>query len=318
MLAASVSINGGFGFIAAGYGGIEETFKDIDEAALVVQKSGQAITDTVPIGVGFFTWALEKKPLNEVEDTFHKIFHRTPHPIAIWIGFGNNAEYIKLIRKVSPSTKVFVQLHSVKEALEHAALGVDVISAQGVDAGGHGSAINVAGTTVLVEEMVAALAKNKFSTLVLGAGGITSGKALVANLAVGADGVAIGTRLTTAKESKLAQAKKDAIFATSDAGVTTLRSTVFDRIRGTNQWPEQYDGRGIRNAMTKETREGQVNDDDDIFKRNKELFSKGDIDRQVIWSGTGAGLISSQQSVKDIMQDIASDATATITRLQTY
>jgi nitronate monooxygenase len=83
---------------------------------------------------------------------------------------------------------VLHQVGSAEEAIRARQVGVDVIIAQGVEAGGH-----VAGqvsTMVLVPRIVDAVAP----ALVLAAGGVADARGLAAALCLGADGVVMGTR----------------------------------------------------------------------------------------------------------------------------
>ena len=76
---------------------------------------------------------------------------------------------------------------TVDEARKSAKAGVDVIVAQGTEGGGH---IGLMGTMPLVPMIVSAVAP----VPVLAAGGVADGRGLAAALALGADGVLLGTR----------------------------------------------------------------------------------------------------------------------------
>ncbi|MET0474125.1 MAG: nitronate monooxygenase family protein [Mycobacterium sp.] len=117
---------------------------------------------------------------------------------------------IKLIANAlgSPPTDVIDQVHaagvpvaalagSAKHALRHAENGVDIVIAQGHEAGGHTGEI---ASMVLVPEVVDALEGN---AAVLAAGGIGSGRQVAAALALGAQGVWMGSAFLTAAEYDL-------------------------------------------------------------------------------------------------------------------
>jgi enoyl-[acyl-carrier protein] reductase II len=91
--------------------------------------------------------------------------------------------------------KVWEQVGSVDAAKEAADSGIDLIIAQGSEAGGHN--YGSLPTFVLVPSIVDAVAP----TLVLAAGGITTGRQLAASLVLGADGVSIGTRFVASDEA---------------------------------------------------------------------------------------------------------------------
>src|SRR5688572_12004342 len=91
--------------------------------------------------------------------------------------------------------KVWEQVGSVDAAREAVDSGIDLIIAQGSEAGGHNYGSLT--TFVLVPSIIEAVAP----TPVLAAGGITNGRQLAAALALGADGVSIGTRFVASEEA---------------------------------------------------------------------------------------------------------------------
>ena len=78
-------------------------------------------------------------------------------------------------------------------------VGADIVVAQGGEAGGHG--MTVRSTFTLVPEIVDLVAERSPETLVLAAGGVADGRGLAAALALGADGVLVGTRFWAAPEA---------------------------------------------------------------------------------------------------------------------
>jgi len=95
--------------------------------------------------------------------------------------------------------------------------GVDAVIAQGAEGGGHTGSVP---TTLLLPQVVEAVGDR---VLVLGAGGFFSGRGLVAALAYGASGVAMGTRFLLSAESRVPEAVKDLYMETPVTGtvVTT-------------------------------------------------------------------------------------------------
>jgi NAD(P)H-dependent flavin oxidoreductase YrpB (nitropropane dioxygenase family) len=115
------------------------------------------------------------------------------------------------------------------------AMGVDAVIAQGGEGGGHTGQVP---TTLLLPEVVDAVGAH---VPVLAAGGFFDGRGLVAALAYGADGVAMGTRFLLTQESRVPDVVKDRYLAASptDTVVTTaidgapqrvIRTDVVDRI----------------------------------------------------------------------------------------
>jgi NAD(P)H-dependent flavin oxidoreductase YrpB (nitropropane dioxygenase family) len=123
--------------------------------------------------------------------------------------------------------KVCDQAGSVTAAKRAADAGVDFIIAQGVEAGGH-----IAGTVstmVLTPRVVEAVAQIPVVT----AGGVADGSGLAAALALGAEGVVLGTRLIASTESNAHQVYKDRVLAATEED--TVRTTLFG-----NGWPNAH------------------------------------------------------------------------------
>lgn len=106
---------------------------------------------------------------------------------------------------------------TAQHARRHAAAGVDLIVAQGTEAGGHTGEV---ATMVLVPEVVDAVAP----TPVLAAGGIARGRQLAAALALGAEGVWCGSVWLTTEEAETPAAVKDKFLAASSSDTVRSRS----------------------------------------------------------------------------------------------
>ena len=112
---------------------------------------------------------------------------------------------------------------SVKAALRCKKAGVDVIVASGHEGGFHTSWEPVH-SMVLLPAVVDAVSDRK--TLVVGAGGFCDGKTLAAALALGADGVQMGTRFLATEESDFHQLWKEGVVAAGDRGTLVARGFV--------------------------------------------------------------------------------------------
>jgi NAD(P)H-dependent flavin oxidoreductase YrpB (nitropropane dioxygenase family) len=107
---------------------------------------------------------------------------------------------------------------SARHARKQVAVGVDVIVAQGAEAGGHTGEIS---TMVLVPEVVDAVGPD---TMVLAAGGIGRGRQLAAGLALGADGVWTGSIWLTVEEADTPEASRDRLLAATSRDTVRSRS----------------------------------------------------------------------------------------------
>ena len=113
--------------------------------------------------------------------------------------------------------KVAALAGTVKHARAHAAVGVDLVIAQGTEAGGHTGEVS---TLVLVPQVVDAVAP----VPVLAAGGIATGRQMAASLALGAAGVWCGSVWLTTRESETPPAVKERMLAASSEDTVRTRS----------------------------------------------------------------------------------------------
>jgi len=114
----------------------------------------------------------------------------------------------------SHGLRIMVMCGKVKHALRAESAGADVVAAQGTEAGGHTGEI---GTLALVPQVVDAV-----KIPVIAAGGIVDGRGVVAALALGAQGVVIGTRFIATPEATAARQYREAlVHAEQDETIRT-------------------------------------------------------------------------------------------------
>jgi NAD(P)H-dependent flavin oxidoreductase YrpB (nitropropane dioxygenase family) len=128
-------------------------------------------------------------------------------------GLGTPEWLVEKAHKVG--TKIISLVGNARQARRLARIGVDCIVAQGMEAGGHVGTIT---TLVLVPQVVQAIAKP-----VLAAGGIIDGKGIAAALALGAQGVWIGTRFLATQESSAHENHKQRIVEVDEDGTVVSR-----------------------------------------------------------------------------------------------
>jgi enoyl-[acyl-carrier protein] reductase II len=107
------------------------------------------------------------------------------------------------------------KVHHAVRAVE---AGCDMVVAQGTEAGGH---TGLVATMPLVPQIVDAVGDR---VPVIAAGGIFDGRGLAAALALGADGVWVGTRFIATPEARSSFGYKDALIATAEDGTTISRA----------------------------------------------------------------------------------------------
>jgi nitronate monooxygenase len=208
-LAAGVSNAGGLGMISFGLyppPALRERIKKL-----------RSLTSR-PFGVNILLEG-PHSPLPEAAFVDACIEERVPVLSFFW---GDPTPYVEKAHQ--RGVKVCDQVGSVSGAKRAQQAGVDFIIAQGVEAGGH-----IAGTVstmVLVPRVVDTVAPIP----VVASGGIADGRGLAAALALGADGVVLGTRLIATTECNAHEIYKQKLMAASEED--TVRTTLFG-----NGWP---------------------------------------------------------------------------------
>jgi NAD(P)H-dependent flavin oxidoreductase YrpB (nitropropane dioxygenase family) len=188
----------------------------------------------------------------------------------------------------------------VPEAIRAAEAGADVLVAQGTEAGGH---VVWMASLPLVPMMVKAVAPLP----VLSAGGIADGRGLAAALALGADGVLLGTRLMATPEAPIHPNFKEAIVK-SDGHDTVL--TEIPDLASQRVWPGAM-SRAQRNKFIERWsgREWALRQNaKEIGKQVAAARAAGDVENASLSFGQDAGLIDSIKSVREVVEGLVSQA----------
>lgn len=131
-------------------------------------------------------------------------------PALVSFALGDPGDLVKRVHDTG--ARVMLQITTVDQAEQAAAIGVDVIVAQGAEAGGYGGSV---ATMVLVPQVVDAVRPLP----VVAAGGIFDGRGLAAALVLGAVGINVGTRFLASREATISEGYKQAILATASQDV---------------------------------------------------------------------------------------------------
>jgi enoyl-[acyl-carrier protein] reductase II len=142
-------------------------------------------------------------------------------PAVVSLALGDPADLVEQIH--AAGAKVIHQVHTVEQARGVAELDVDVIIAQGSEAGGQGMALGV-GAMALIPQVVDAVDPIP----VLAAGGVADGRGLAAALMLGAQGANVGTRFLASEEASADDTWKRAILQAESEDV--VRFEVFKEI----------------------------------------------------------------------------------------
>ncbi len=153
-------------------------------------------------------------------------------------GLGSPGPWIDRLH--ANGTKVIALVGNVKNAKRVAEAGVDIVVAQGTEAGGHTGRI---GTMALVPQVVDAVRP----TPVVAAGGIGDGRGIVAALALGAIGVWVGTAFLVADEANQPELQKQRILAATEEDTRVTRLYSGKPMRNiTNPLIEAWEASGLQ------------------------------------------------------------------------
>jgi NAD(P)H-dependent flavin oxidoreductase YrpB (nitropropane dioxygenase family) len=224
-------------------------------------------------------------------------------------------------RAKSGGAKVMHTIGSAREAKAAVQLGVDVIVAQGWEAGGH--VRGVVATMALLPAVVDAVG----AVPVIAAGGIADGRGLAAALALGAAGVWIGTRFLVSEEVAIHPHYRERLLAANEEDTIYL-DDLFD-----GGWPNAPH-RALRNKTVatweaagrppsgRRPGEGEVvatSQSRGQIMRYRSYApagdTEGDVEAMSLWAGQSVALVKNVQPAATIVNEITAEATATMKRL---
>lgn len=220
----------------------------------------------------------------------------------VTFGGGNPGIYVKMFKEVG--IKVIPVVSSVALAQRLERLGVDAIIAEGMEGGGH---VGETTTMALIPQVVEAV-----NIPIIAAGGIATGRGLVAALSLGAEGVQMGTRFICAEECIAHPNFKEKILKARD------RSTVV------TGYSLSHPVRVIENKMARQFQEMENNG---CSKEEVEKFGEGklhlgiiqgDVKNGSLMAGQIAGLVRKIKSAKEIIEEIMAEAREILLSLSNY
>jgi enoyl-[acyl-carrier protein] reductase II len=289
-LVAAVSDAGGFGCLGASAMSSDEMVAEI--------RGVKSLTDK-PFGVDLLT-ALPERLLDDVRlliDEGASVF------VA---GLGVPYDVIQLCH--DNNVLVVSMCGKVRHAVAAAEAGCDLVVAQGTEAGGHTGQV---ATMPLVPQIVDAVGDR---VPVAAAGGLFDGRGLAAALALGADGVWMGTRFIATPEARATRGYKDALVHTAEDGTIVSKG---------------YSGKPMRVVHNKFTQ--HVADHPEELKPFPEqLFAavqagvlhltdpdsrEIDVDRECYPAGQGLGAIHEVIPAGELVKRVVAEAEAALDRL---
>ena len=289
-LVAAVSNAGGLGALGCGRMKVDQI--RTGTAAI------RALTNK-PFGLNFLLF-------NVNEESFAAALALRPAVIALAWPRPDQDVKSYIARAHDAGSKITLMAGGVPEATRGAEGGADVIIAQGTEGGGH---VSWQATMALVPMVVDAVAPIP----VLAAGGIADGRGLAAALALGAEGVLLGTRFLASKESPLHSNFKQAILDSD--GHDTLLSEIPDLAAGM-VWPGAM-SRTLRNGFIERWagREWALRQcQSEALAAVQAAQKSGNADEAPLFIGQDAGLIHEIPTAAEIVSRIVREAEQILTQ----
>ena len=280
-MARAVSQGGGLGMIG---------ISGAHSADFLTEQCAIPAGDQVPFGVGLMIWVLENRP-DLLEATI------AAAPSLVSVSFGDPAPYVGPLHDAGIA--VCAQVNTTADVHRALDAGVDIVVAQGTEAGGHTGRR----ATLPLLPVVLTLTDRP----VVAAGGIASGGGMAAALVAGAAGVWIGTPLLSCTEGLNAPALRERVRAAS--GDETVLTRAFDVAEGA-AWPERWPGRALVNDFSREWhgREDELRETPDARRLVVEGRRTGDPAAAPIYAGESVGLVTSERSATDVVREFDAEA----------
>ncbi|KAJ3097839.1 hypothetical protein HK100_005247 [Physocladia obscura] len=221
---------------------------------------------------------------------------------------GNNpSTHVRRIKELLPSTVIIHKCTSIRHALSaQKTKSIDFVSIDGFECAGHPGEDDVGGLVLL------ALAARRLEIPFLASGGIGDGRGLAAALALGAEGINMGTRFLATKEAPIHENVKRQIISSKETDTIHL----FRPFRNTARF---YKNSIANQALALEQRNSPAIFTDEIRdlvsgKRGRAVFETGDLEAGVWTAGQVVGLVDEILSCRELLEGIVEEAVEIIER----
>jgi nitronate monooxygenase len=197
--------------------------------------------------------------------------------------------------------KVIHKCTSVRHGISAEKIGVDAISMDGFECAGHPGEDDIPNLVLLPA------AASVIKIPMIASGGLADARGLVAVLALGCDGMNMGTRFMATREAPIHQKVKEAIV-TADERSTAL---ILRSLRNT----ARVFGNSVARKTIEMEREGKGIDEIGPYvagKKGRVVYETGDLEHGIWSAGTSMGLIKDIPTCKELIERIVSEAEAII------
>jgi NAD(P)H-dependent flavin oxidoreductase YrpB (nitropropane dioxygenase family) len=324
-LAAAVSEAGGLGTIGPNAGSRAVT-RDIDETGERLREQidkCRKLTDE-PFAVNFMVGVVGWD--RDFSDECVKVGIDEQVPVAI-VSQGNPAVYTEKLK--GAGMKVIHVCSTVRHARKAEAEGVDAVIASGTEGGGHSGFDQIA-TSCLVPQVADAV-----EIPVIAGGGIVDSRGLLGSLALGAEGVYMGTRFMATKECPTHPNVKRAILEATDTSTMAIRHgspvPTDDERKGDRGFVEERRG-SLRMLLNDFSREVLARAGGDVAfedawntpgaseespdsNRTVAAFVFGDLEDNAISAGQGAGMIDDIPTCRELIERMVGGVEPILERL---
>jgi len=284
-LAAAVSNAGGLGIITA------LTQKTPEDLAKEISKCKEMTNKPIGVNLTFL-------PVVEAPDYPGYINAIIEGGVKVVETAGNNpSKWLPLLKE--NNIKVIHKCTTVRHALKAEAIGCDAVSVDGFECGGHPGEDDIPNMILLPR------AAEELKIPFVASGGMADARSLVASLAMGADGMNMGTRFIATKDAPVHENVKQAILAASELD-TRL---VMRPLRNTER---VLVNKGVEKILEKEKELGAHLKFEDIIKEVSGVYPRvmldGDMDAGAWSCGMVAGLIHDIPTVKELIDRIMQES----------
>jgi NAD(P)H-dependent flavin oxidoreductase YrpB (nitropropane dioxygenase family) len=210
--------------------------------------------------------------------------------------------YMKMIKDAGAI--IMHKVGSARHAQSAERVGVDAVNIVSFEAAGHPLPDDVA-SSVLIPACVDAV-----KIPVIAAGGIANGRGFVSALALGAEGVMMGTRFTISKESSLHEKAKEWLLQLSEADTMLIHKAI-------NNTERVVKTEFAQKILDMEDKGAPLDEILPLIRGEnvRDAYNTGDISNALFTIGQVVGLVHDVPSVKEIIDGIISEATVIVQRL---
>ena len=211
---------------------------------------------------------------------------------------GRNPEpFLPLLKNAG--VKVIHKCTSIRHALKAEKIGCDMVSVDGFECAGHPGEDDVTNMILLP------LAAQRLKIPFLASGGLGDGKGLAAALAMGADGINMGTRFMVTKEAPIHEKVKQKMVEATELDTSLIYRTLRNTAR-------VFKNSVAEEVVDIESKPGQTQFEDIQAlvqgAKGRELFDTGDLDKGIWSAGMIVGLIDDIPTCRELIARIVSEA----------